>query len=66
MRKMAVEKLKLESRIACEDKMTYEERRQKRRSIDEPLKEDSDSNDGPDEQELLRLLNDDAPHNDQG
>jgi len=59
MRQLAEEKLKLESRIACEDKMVY-----KRRSIDEPVKEeDSDSNDGPNEEEIMNLLQDDLPLN---
>jgi len=49
----------LETKLRMEDKMVY---KMKRRSIDEPLMEaDSDSNDGPNDDELFSLLKPDSP-----
>lgn len=61
MRKMALEKLKLEDKMGMEDKMLY-----KRRSMEtgEPVLEpDDDSNDGPNDDELVNLLRADSPTN---
>ena len=58
MRKMAVEKLKLESNMSMEDKMVYKQKN--KLSIDDPLKEDSDSSPTMDDNDLLDLLKNDA------
>lgn len=58
---MALEKLKLEDKMGMEDKMLY-----KRRSMEtgEPVLEpDDDSNDGPNDDELVNLLRADSPTN---
>ena len=62
MRKLAIEKLKLEDKMSMEDKMKYERHLNKRRSMEEPVKDDdSDSLDGPNDQEIASLLRSDSP-----